>query len=130
MFWNRTKTIHELLNEHKKIKVLGSIFHIKKVNPLDFADSRETMQNTFDIRTVDGRKPPLTEDLTKQQRKAIRMHYRDVILSCIVKPKISVKEEEGSVCVDEILNNWELTTELYLEIMSYSYGKKKAMFQA
>jgi len=115
------KELNDVLNEYKKVKIKGVIFHIKRINPLDYLNGSKVMIQIFD-------EYKRTNDVLQVDKNydKIKNHYIDVILAGVIKPQLSRKENDSNkIYVGEIINNPEMTNDLYTVIMDYSYGKKK-----
>lgn len=121
-----SKSLKDALGAKKSIKIRGIQFVLKKIDPLDHAKGLKVMRSCYETYTV---KSKGDTELTDGQLKKIRDHYRDVFMASVVKPKLSRKDEEDSVCVDDIFTDPELSEMLYMEIMYHTYGKKKLMLQ-
>lgn len=114
-------SIDEALHESKKVKIKGVLFTIKKINTLDYLNGSKVMLQIFDTYKK-GTETELNESYVKKMKD----HYRDVIMSGVIKPKLSRKENDGTlVWVDEVINDWEMASELYSKIIEFTYGKKK-----
>jgi hypothetical protein len=59
----------------------------------------------------------------------LKSHYRDVFLAAVVEPKLKRTDDKGDsgIFVDNLFTDWDLAHELYEQIISYTYGKKKLM---
>lgn len=115
-------SLEEAIYETKKIKCHGVLFTIKKINTLDYLNGSKVMLQIFDTYKVNK-----NSELDPSYVKKIREHYKDVIMSGVVKPVLSRKDNGVNVCVDEIIDNWEMATELYECIIAFTYGKKKLL---
>lgn len=122
MFWPFNINVEKKLAETKKIKVHHMRFKIKKINVLDFCAGARVcaaLYNTYQLN-----KSSVIDETANFQK--IKSHYIDVLMAGIVYPVFSRKQgEEGSIFVENLLTDWSLASELYEEIMKYSYGKKK-----
>ncbi|NNG10216.1 MAG: hypothetical protein HKM92_08580 [Arenibacter sp.] len=109
----------------KKVKISGIIFHIKKINPMDHIDGSKVLMKTFvtyeEKRAAEKAKP----EPDKKAMEKTQSHMADVILAGTVKPKITRTPEDEGTCIEELFDDWELAGELYNEILSYTWGKKK-----
>lgn len=123
MFFNRD--LKKVLNETRTLKLNGVRFEIKKLTPVNYMAGANTMVPSFDI--LKPQTKVQSEEALKGHFKKIQMHFRDVFLASVVKPKLVRKDDGKHVCVDEIFNDWEMATELYNEIMNFTYGKKKSI---
>lgn len=125
--FGRRRTLDEVLFATRRIKVHGIIFHVRKVNPIDFASGAKALQMHFQTwKTADEKKQ--LEILGANEGK-IREHYVDVIMAGVVTPKLSRKKDEpGAIFVEHLFTDWSLASELYLKIIENSQGKKKPRF--
>ena len=115
-------SVEEALHETKKVRCHGARFTIKKINTLDYLNGSKVMLQIFDTYKV-GKK----QEMDPSHMKKIKEHYRDIIMSGVVKPELVRKPEQGRLCVDFILDNWEVATNLYEQIIAFTYGKKKLL---
>jgi len=118
--------LNDALSEGKKVKIQGVIFVIRKLSALDHLTGAKVLTQHYDTYKVDKKTP------SDPNVKAIKEHFRDVFMACVISPKLSRKDEAGATSVDELFNNWDMANELYGEIIVYTYGKKKIrqMFKA
>ena len=122
--WFRKRTLESALNTSYRVKVHGVIFHIRKLNPIDFLTGAKAIRMHFETYKTAGQKEQLA--MLEQNGDKITEHYRDVIMSCVISPKLSRKENKpGAIYVENLFTDWELVNELYLRIMELTYGKKK-----
>lgn len=117
--WFRGRELKDVLNETRKVKVRGIRFIIRKINVLNYLDGSKVVQKVYD--TYKTTKEPIPE----QSEKKIREHLSEVLVAGVFEPKLSFKEEEGSIQVEKLFSDSLLATELYAEIMNFSNGKKK-----
>lgn len=120
----RPKELKQLLNETKKVKIKGVVFHIKKADLMSYLDGSSTLLQSF--MTYEQGK---ASDQAPQSIKKIKSHYSDVILAGTVKPQLTRKppEEAGDdISIDEVFTDWDMASQLYTAILEYTYGKKKA----
>ena len=126
--FRKSRNLSDHLCELKTVHIDGIIFKIKKIDLYSRMAGYQSVLCLYD--KYENKKKndlTLTEPSDKDMEK-IKHHFRDVFLSGVVKPKLSLKEEDGHICVDEIFRDWELAGNLYQEIIAYTYGKKKPMF--
>lgn len=119
--WFKQKDLSSLLNEKKVLKIKGVNFVIKKIDALAFLDGSKVMMQYYDVYKV-GKSEK--QDVQIAEKK-IREHFSEVIVSGCVSPKLSHKEEEGSICVNELFKDMDIVNKLYEEIIGFTYGKKK-----
>ncbi len=122
----RGRELSDVLNKQKIVKVHGIRFTIKKCDPLSFLDGSKVMMNEFDTYKVKdvAAVPAITESILKKMKE----HYTDVILSGVVSPVLVRKKEHainGAIFVENLFTDWELAQELYVQIVEFTYGKKK-----
>jgi hypothetical protein len=110
-------------NETKRIRIDGFNFTIKKLDAMDYIQGHSVLIKTIDL--IDNKR--LAEKTTAEDPnyKKIRDHYIDVFLSGVVYPSLSRKGEGASIHVDELFQHGNLCEKLYLEIIQFTYGKKK-----
>lgn len=125
--FGKRRTLREHLTETKTVKVRNILFTIRKLSPLDHLAGAETLVNHFDTYKTATDNNLNANDFSKNQ-KVIKKHYGDVIMSAVVKPELTRKDSPGeAIHIDEVLMDFELSQELYKEIMFYTYGKKKIL---
>jgi hypothetical protein len=125
--WFKPKTLQETLDSGlKEVKVEGVIFHVRKVIPDDYLAGCQVMLEAYGIYNRDHKKKDKTVDPKLFEK--IRSHYRDVIMSGVVKPELTRKKDPGkAVFVDDVLDNWNMATGVYDAIMLHTHGKKKLL---
>lgn len=122
------KSLREHLSETKKVKLHGIIFHIRKIGPLSYMDGSASLLTNYDVYSLDkGELSPKGEVELKRHMKKMQDHWRDVIMAGVVTPALTRKpdKEPDKIPVDEVLGDFELSSDLYSAIMLYTYGKKK-----
>lgn len=117
--WFRSRKLNDVLNETKKVKVHGIIFKIRKINILNYLDGSKVLQQAYDVYQTAKSSDSLISE------KKIREHFAQVLVAGTVEPKLSFKEEEGFIFVENLFTDWDLATSLYNEIIAFTYGKKK-----
>jgi hypothetical protein len=122
------RSLKSALNTQKKITIRGVRFVIKKLDPMDALEAPGVMRKHFDVKEL----PKNTEEVKLSGSgigishvKVYRKHLREVFLASVVKPKLTLAESSEGVCVDDLVADWVLASELYLAIMEHSFGKKK-----
>lgn len=116
----KKKTLEDRLNETKKIKVCGIFFEIRKISAIDFLNGSHVLQRLFDTYQIKQADEAITNNTINQMKK----HYSDVFLSAVVSPKIARNKDEDGIFVENLFTDWDLASELFQEIMVYTYGKK------
>ncbi len=122
--WFRGKQLIDVLNETKKVKVHGIIFTIRKVNVLNYLDGSEIIQPHYGTYQVGKDSVPTPNE------KKVKKYFSEVFVAGVVSPKISFKDEEGCINVENMFTDWGLVTDLHQEIMVHTYGKKKMALSA
>lgn len=118
--WLFGRSLESNLNETKKVRIKGTRFTIRKVNVLDHLDGSKVMMQAYDIYKVGN-----VSQVNEASEKKIKEHFSQVLVAGVVSPPLSFKEGGPEICVDRIFVDWELVNELYTEIMTLTYGKKK-----
>jgi hypothetical protein len=122
--WFKKKDLKDVLTHGHSVKVHGVVFKVRKLNPIDFASGARALQMHFDTYKTATEKQQLAALETHGDK--IKEHYRDVIMACVLEPKLSRKEgEPGTIWVENLFTEWDLVTDLYLAIMEVTHGKKK-----
>lgn len=122
------KSLGEVLNELKVIKVHGVRFVIKKVNVMAFLDGSRVMleqASIYKLKKAEEAQPQMSANAIK----SVQEHYTDMFCASIVEPKIVRKKDDakdGAIFVDYLFTDWNLANELYTKIVEYTYGKKKS----
>lgn len=122
--WFKSKSLEDHLNQTKKVKVHGIKFTIRKMTVEHYLDGSKVMRSIYDTYTI-GNKDINLDDPSLVKR--VKDHWKDVFSASVVVPKIKRKQEdEGDILVDNLFTDWDLASELYSQIMLFTYGKKKA----
>lgn len=118
--WFKRRTVEDVLNETKLVKVMGVIFEIKRLDAASYFDGSRSLLQMY--QTYEDKRLVQDIDIDK-----VKKHYIDVFMNSVVSPKLSRKQgEPDTLFVDNILKNWNLANMLYEEIILYTYGKKKS----
>lgn len=113
------KSLTDELYATKKIKVAGVRFTIKKVNLLNYLDGSEVLTQQFaEHKTANAAVAPMSA-------AKIKKHYSEILVAGVVEPKLVFKKEDDGILVDDLFINQEMVNGLYLEILEFTYGKKK-----
>lgn len=115
-----SKDLNTHLNETKKVKVKGVVFKIKKINTINYMEGAKVLKQSYDTYKINK-----SEDLNPVNDKKVVEHFSHVLVSGVVSPKLSYKENDDGVFVDKLFVDWDLVVGLYNEIMEFTYGKKK-----
>lgn len=120
----KKKTLEEAVFERKTVTVHGIPFTIKKLSSFDYLNGSRVMLQVFDTYKVKGYDKASSEAV--ESIKKIQDHYRDVLMSAVVKPELTRKKgEPDKFYVDDLFENAELAIAVYQEILVFTYGKKK-----
>jgi hypothetical protein len=123
--------LKELLQGHKKIKIQGMKFVIKKINPLlDFqSDSMPQIFSDFVSKRKTEEKPiPSIEELNK-----LKDDMYTVIEAGLVYPPVvpigkgEQRGKEEGVTVEDIFRDLEIGYKLYFEIINHCLNKFKGL---
>lgn len=118
------KRLEEVIFKGKKVKVHGVFFQIRKVNPLDYLTGAKVLKQDFSLYEL--KKAENLATISKAQIDQMKKHYTDVFMAGVIYPTIKRENDnQPGIWVDHLFNDWTLATELYQEIMFYTYGKKK-----
>lgn len=122
--WPFDRKLEDVLLKPKKVRVFGVKFIIKKLDITDFLDGSKVMLQSYDIYKLSKSTSGTQEESAKNISK-LKDHYRDVFLASVIEPKLSRANDNTGMYVDNLFTEWPLAHELYNEIISYTYGKKK-----
>lgn len=120
--WLFNKKLEDAISRTKKIKVCGVRFVIKQVDMFNYLDGSRVMIQAYDTHKTKGEK---SAELSPVSNDKVKRHFKEIICAGVVSPKIVASEKEEGMLVDRLFSNWDLVNELYNEIMSLTYGKKK-----
>jgi hypothetical protein len=121
--WFSNTDLNSAVNDVKKVKINGVLFHVKKINPLDHLEGSKVMMKVYD--TYEGNRDSKAIEMATSK---VRTYYRDIIMAGVVKPALSRKEDSGTgVFVDDIFKDWDMSEKLVEFIITHTYGKKKIM---
>jgi hypothetical protein len=117
------QSLRESLNKTKKLVISGVVFHIRKIDAIDYLNGSKVLWNHFST----------YEDLNKINKdqvvvsdKKIREHYIDVLMSGVVKPELTRdQKDETKIHINEVFKDYKMVEKLYSEIINYTFGKKK-----
>ena len=119
--------LKDYLTSTKRVRIRGVIFHIKKIQVMDYLEGQKVMQeifSTYRTQTEKDRKLKIDDAFSKNVNK-VKGFMTDIIMAGVVKPELSrKKDDEGKIHVDEIFEDWILAQELTTKILSNTYGKK------
>lgn len=119
--WFKKQDIRAAVHARKLIRVCGVEFVIKRIDVLNYMEGAKVLQQAYDVYKMKGN----AQEVESATVKKMREHYRDVICAGVVSPHVGRKEGEGEVWIDDVFQNWELTSGLYEAIVEFTYGKKK-----
>lgn len=114
------KSLEKHLSETKTVNANGVVFRIKKINAMDYMMGYQVLRQMFDVYKTS--KEIKEDDINFKKMKEAIAH---ALVSSVVAPKLSFKEDDGNIHVDKLFCDWEMVNILYQEIIEYSYGKKK-----
>jgi hypothetical protein len=118
----RSRKLSTVLEKTHQVKVHGVKFEIRKINSLDYLNGSKALVQSYDTYKAGSDK---TEEALVNVNK-IKSHYIDVFMASVVKPELSrEKTSVKGIWVENLLQDWELATDLYAKIMEITYGKKK-----
>lgn len=121
----RPKSLEQALDPHKKIKIHGIIFVIRKINPLDYLAGFKSMHQLYDV----YKREDASKNMEGMKPEMIKRHYADVFLGAVITPQLARNIEDTKephrLWVEALFNNWEICEELYAAILEFTYGKKK-----
>lgn len=123
--WFRRKTIEDIVNQKKKIRVDGVPFVIRKINPLDYMSGSKAVRQIFQTYAATSQE---SVELKEAHAQEIQKHYEEVFLTAVVSPKLKAKKtDQGEgIPVQHLLTDWGFAAELYSQIIAFSYEKKKS----
>ena len=119
--------------ETRKIKVHGFPFEIKKLDVLSYLDGSKTMLQEF-ATYAQVKESEQSIEKGEATLKKMKSHFTDVFMASVIEPKLVRKKEDSGpnpgdpLFVDHLFSEWDLATELYQEILEFTYGKKKSIF--
>ena len=120
------KSLFMALNESRKVRVQGVRFLIKKVDVLAYLNGSSVLVERYSEYKTKAPQPP--KELTGKQEEEARQHMAEVLVAGVVSPRLVHKQDQavgGAVFVKDLFVNLDLVSELYAEIMAFTYGKKK-----
>lgn len=123
-FFFPERSLEERLNPPKTVKVCGMKFKIRKINPLDYINGSNAIQQSYATYEASRQKNAEIK-ITDADIKKMKSHYSDVILAGVIHPKLSRKDGGEGLFIDKLFTDWGLVEGLYEEIMTHTYGKKK-----
>lgn len=121
--FRKQRTLKQSLNETKKVHIEGVLFVIRKINPMSYMQGYDVVLQQYEAMKV----APANQLSGEQILKKMRRHWAEIILAGTVSPVIVRKEDGIHATIDEVLDNFELSSGLYSEILAFAYGKKKAL---
>lgn len=117
------RSLRSALDTHKKVRINGVLFTIRKINVLDFLSGAHVLHQSF-VTYEQKRQAGKIQDFDRLKSR-VSDHYGDVFMSGVVKPKLSRDPGSENVCVQEILDDSDMSEKLYFSIFEHTYGKKK-----
>jgi len=122
----KSKSLAEHLRQGKTVRLDGIRFRIKKLDVVNYLEGAKILQEAYAVyRTAADIK--MGDEATISSLKKSQSVLRDIIMSGVVQPKLVRKSEDDpeAICVDEILQDWQLANKLAMEIIAFTSGKKK-----
>jgi len=121
-FWAKDKSLKDTLGGVTKVRVKDILFHLKKIDILDYMNGSKVLVKQFDV----YRAHTSSTAQRQQSINKIKEHYSDVFMAGVVKPRLSRdKDCDEDIYVGELFNDWDLASALYEKIVEVTYGKKK-----
>lgn len=114
------RSLEEALRETRTVRIRGVRFVLKKLDMLNYLDGSKVLMQVFDTYKAGGDPP------SSASEKKMREHMAQVIVAGVVRPKLSLKTDGETVCVDELFADFEMAVEVYNQVLEFTYGKKKA----
>lgn len=120
-FWKR-KSLVDLLQETKSVKIRGVVFKIKKLDVMSHLEGFKVMTKLFDTYKTKGAG---VDDLDVANLKKVKECMRDIIVAAVVHPKIVLKAgDDMGIPVDDVMKDMGLVQDLVAAVMAYTYKKK------
>lgn len=118
--WLFGKDLKKHLSETRRVRVKGIKFEIRKLNALNYIDGSKSLVQNYDTYKTKGPSAVATQD-----EKKIAEHFSHVLVGGVVSPKLSHSDDGTGIPVDKLFIDWDMVMQLYAEIMTFTYGKKK-----
>jgi len=114
------------LNGTKKVKIHGVIFHIRKINILDYLEGARVLQEYYSTYKTKDEKYKTSKESIDNIKKA-KAYMKDIIMAGVVKPKLVRKQEDDpeAILIDEVFQDFILVQKLSREILDFTHNKKK-----
>lgn len=103
----------------KRIKIMGIIFKIKKIDPINYLDGSQVLLSSYAVYKTGSK------DEQEISMKKIRKHQIDVLMAGVVEPQLTRSEDGEGIHVEKLFTDQGLVTALYTSIIEYTYGQKK-----
>lgn len=119
MFWSKEPTKADL-QQHKRLKIYGHSYVIRKVNPLiDFKDGNvPQIFTSFVSRRKIEEKPPTESELNKRVED-----MRSVVKAGLVSPELS----KDGITIDDIFRDMDVAAKLYVAIIEHSLNRFRGL---
>ena len=102
---------------------MGVKFLIKKIDVQDYLQGSKVLVQVYGTYQTKSEIEAASKDVPFSKVKA---HIIDVLMSGIVSPKLSRKDNEpGATFVEHLFTDADLVQGLYKEIIEFTFGKKK-----
>lgn len=109
------EALTEKLKKEKTVDVCGMAFRVRKAALLLLADETEDLWQT-----ARQSREALIEKVKYLISNPSLPRMRRVLMAGVIQPKLSFQYEEGAVCVDLVLADYELSAGLFIEIVNFS----------
>ena len=107
--------LNEKLKKEKTFEICGMAFRIRKVPLLLLADETDDLwQTARESRDV------LIEKIRSLISSPSLPRMKRVLTAGVIQPRLSFQYEEGTVCVDLVLADHQLSAGLFIEIVNFS----------
>lgn len=109
------KDLKERLKKSKTVVVAGNCFEIRCAPLLLLAEENEDLWTLArrDKEALSGRIKDLVANPTLPR-------MRRILLAGVVQPRLSDRDEEDAVCIDDVLAHHELSAGLFIEVVNFS----------
>jgi hypothetical protein len=112
------------LSTAKKVKIRGVIFHLKKIQIMDYLEGARVMQEMFSVYKTKAEKTRIDKEMVQNLEKA-KKYMTDIIMAGVIKPELTRDPNDSTkIHVDEIFNDWIMAQELTKAILELTHGKK------
>jgi hypothetical protein len=120
--WFFNKSLKSYLNETKTIRISKIKFKIKKINTLNYIEGAKVLKQVYDTYKTKGNVNDMAQMMND---KKVIDHFSHVIVAGVLEPKLSYTKDGEGIFIEDLFCDWGLVSNLYNEIMEFTYGKKK-----